>query len=82
MSCCSRLRHPPGRSAFRPVAIAPPPPAAEPASQSLRYLGKHPLALKGPASRKLYRMGPGQRVVAVDPVDVAALLRSGLFEPA
>ena len=46
----------------------------------MRYLGQHPLALTGPVSRQLYRVGPGQRIVAVDPADVGALLRSGLFE--
>ena len=80
MSCCSHRRR--TSSAFRPATIAPPPPAAPPPASALRYLGKHPLALRGPVSRRVYRMGPGRRLLAVDPADVAAMVRSGLFEPA
>jgi len=81
MSCCSRQRRSAARSPFRPLVVAPAKPVAAAKDSELRYLGRHPLALKGPATRKLYRIGPGQRIVAVDPADVAAMLRSGLFEP-
>lgn len=82
MGCCSSKR---GfrQSVLRPLVAAPPPPVQPPAETvSLHYVGRHELALKGPVSGRIYRVGIGARAIAAAPADVPGLVASGLFERA
>ena len=82
MSCCSDRR-----AAFAPAprlrAAADPPPPVEPApvaAVALRYLGDTSLALRGPFSGRVYRVGPEAQDIDADARDAEALLRTRLFE--
>ncbi len=82
MSCCSDRR-----AAIAPAprlrAAAEPPPPVEPppaAAVALRYRGDTPLALRGPFSGRVYRVGPKAHDVDADARDAEALLRTLLFE--
>jgi hypothetical protein len=46
----------------------------------LRFVGGVSIVLKGPASRRVYKLRPDLPLVAVATEDVDALLRSPLFE--
>ncbi len=81
MSCCSdrRVAATPF-AALRAAAAAPPPaPIAAGPQTMLRYTGSTELALRGPASGQVYRIGAGRRMVTAHPDDRDALLRTGLF---
>ncbi len=78
MSCCSSRRHLPSQNGLRPVSnthLADLPQAGE----SLRYLGKDSIALRGPFSGRVYQVGTSRRLIEVDRSDVPTFLRSGLF---
>ncbi len=51
-------------------------------TQPLRYLGHAPLNVRGPYSARVYRVDVPGCVIAFDARDVAALLRTSLFERA
>ena len=48
----------------------------------LRYLGQTALSLRGPFSGRVYNLAAAESELAVDPSDLQALLRTGLFETA
>ena len=61
------------------AAALPTQPARGPAR--LRYLGLTALSLRGPFSGTVYNVAVSQAELQVDPSDLQALLRTGLFEP-
>ena len=70
MACCSPQRGA-RRTALRPLVLPPAPPVAPPAETAqLRYVGGQELALKGPASGRIYRVGIGPRTLAAAIADV------------
>jgi hypothetical protein len=79
MSCCNGARRRPGVPVVRAMAL---PASAEPADTkgtALRYTGKTPLSVRGPASGRVYSVAPERRQIDATAADCAALLRSGLF---
>jgi hypothetical protein len=92
MSCCGRrreaLRKPEVRWA-RGASAAPSPPgsaglasAAAGARVEVRFTGRGPFLVAGPASREVYRFSAETPRGLVDARDVAGLLRTGLFAAA
>lgn len=80
MSCCSSQRRASSSSPMLRAAVAVAQPrAAESTVVTLHYSGKTPLLLRGPFSGCVYRVGQSQKAVIVDPRDVEAMLRTGLF---
>ncbi len=81
MSCCSNRRvQATPFSALRAAAARTPPAAIPTGLQStLRYTGSTELALRGPVTGQVYRVGPRRRTIDAHPGDAAALLRTGLF---
>ena len=77
MSCCSdrRAAATPGAALRAAAAIAP----ASPAAAALRYIGSAELALRGPFSGQVYRVGASRRSVEAHRDDRDALMRTGLF---
>jgi hypothetical protein len=82
MSCCGSRRMQLSESVGQARRAAPePPPERLPATGAeLRYTGAADLALRGPASGRVYRVGPARRQLLVETADAAALLRTGLFQ--
>jgi hypothetical protein len=81
MSCCSSQRNAARLSPILRAAVTvaqPQEPAAT--NAKMRYIGKVPLSLRGPFSGVVYRIGPSQRTLDVDPRDLDAMMRTGLFE--
>ena len=80
MSCCGSARrqwaarHGSGRA-----AASPPEPPAPQNAVALRYGGGADMALRGPASGRIYRVGTDRRTLEADPRDAEALLATGLF---
>ena len=79
MPCCSDARAQASRPALR--AIIPEPARVVPvaADIALCYTGAASLALRGPASGRVYRIDPRHADVAAAAMDVDTLLRTGLF---
>lgn len=81
MGCCNQ-----GRSAAVAAAIRRPPaaPAERAARRSpdvaVRYTGAGRMRVRGTATGRTYTWAGGDRTLAVDPRDVAPLVRSGLFQ--
>ncbi len=84
MTCCSGRRAAAAAAATPLLAPAVPVPVRRlPAAGGLlAYTGDATLALRGPASGRIYRVAPGGRPFEADPRDVDALLRCGLFRRA
>lgn len=92
MSCCSQRRQalpatPQLRAAFAAdrsalETSAPARGVSSAGPQRLRYLGHAPLRLRGPFSARLYEVDALLRLIDADARDVAALLRTALFERA
>jgi hypothetical protein len=81
MSCCSGQRSAARSSPMlRAAAAVAQPKAVETSTVIVRYTGTAPLALRGPFSGLVYRVGATHRAIEVDPRDLEALLRTGLFE--
>jgi hypothetical protein len=81
MSCCGKGRAELARGGVRAGRFVPsvPPRRDDPEDTHLRYRGPIPMVLRGPVSRRLYRIeaaGP----VAVAAGDVPALVRTGWFD--
>lgn len=79
MGCCgdrradlSRANTPRSRPYVHPVEVAP-------TLSKLTYRGPFPMVLRGPGSTRIYRLSAPDEPVEVDPLDVAALLRTGWF---
>lgn len=88
MSCCSQRRQALAVSTQLRAAVAMShtalPDAAVPAAhlQRLRYVGNAPLNVRGPFSARVYEVEGPLHLIEADARDVAALLRSALFERA
>lgn len=78
MPCCSSRRS--GMTLAPPLRAAPVTTTAPALSgPSPQYTGAASLALRGPASGRIYRVGPGRRQIMADSRDIAALLNTGQF---
>jgi hypothetical protein len=84
MPCCgSRRIELAARFHAAPRALAESPdPIRQEAVVALRYSGSAKLALRGPATGRVYRIGPRMRQLSADARDADALIRTGLFVPA
>jgi len=51
-------------------------------SVTLRYMESSAIRVTGPVTGRLYIFSAAQSAQAVDPRDAAALMRSGMFQPA
>ena len=81
MPCCSSQRSAARTSPILHSAVTVAQPQVPAATNvNMRYTGKVPLALRGPFSGSVYRIGPSQRTLDVDPRDLEAMMRTGLFE--
>jgi hypothetical protein len=78
MPCCC------GTFALTPLplqaAVAPPPARSDPTTARLRYVGAAALTLRGPFSGRVYELAASAPELTPEPTDLAALLRTGLFE--
>ena len=89
MSCCgeqrARLRSDAAgarnlaAASATPNAGAAPIPPTRTGDVMLRYVGRGPLALRGPRTGRVYRVVAGDSVVHVHPDDADALRRTRLF---
>ena len=79
MSCCSNRRA--ALTSLPQLRAAMPAPAGvqDTTGQPLTYSSQVDLALRGPFSGLVYRVGPDTRQIDADARDVAALLRTGQF---
>lgn len=88
MSCCSQRRQALTATTQLRVAVAtsgtalPNTTVSAVDAQRLRYLGTAPLNVRGPFSARLYEIEGPLRLIEADARDVAALLRTALFEHA
>jgi len=79
VSCCGSARMQiTARYGATPTSPAPQPPLPE-GAVPLRYAGGADMALRGPASGRIYRVGRGNRALRADPRDAQALIATGLF---
>jgi hypothetical protein len=89
MSCCGQKRAKLAADSSRARAQQPPPAAPVPIAEApgpvksdnvaLRYLGKGPISLRGPHTRRAYYFNEKGEATVVDTKDVEALLRTRLF---
>ncbi len=87
MSCCGQKRaalksaaaamRARMHAAARPAVHAPKTTAA--VEPRLRYLGTAAIALRGPRSGRVYRCAAGEDAIAIDRLDLDALLATRLF---
>ena len=82
MACCGSRRT--SLAAYHHGHRATPPPEPAPPADAvpLRYTGGADLALRGPASGRVYRVGPRRRDALAEGADVPALVATGLFAQA
>jgi hypothetical protein len=80
MSCCGKKREAMRRGRTARVVIAPPATLPEPSSTPIVFGGTGSYLITGQHSRQVYHFSQDRREQSVDPKDVAALVRTGLFQ--